>query len=373
MSDEPKACPGIPEDTRVHLPPLDQLFTCGLHPQYYDILRSHEDWVYRHLLPGEPKLAYNVLHDNLGALFVCMAYFEHDADKVKDICDLMTWLFIHDDDVVDLRTAPDGPNSVRQAAVDDYLGKIEDVLDGGVATDTRWAMESIHDLIERFTARSSPKLLARLLDALGFYSTVATSSEVTDLLDHRITDLAEHMELRSTGGSSASQLFHVVTEYIHGVDLDPEVVAMESVDQYWRAIMDCWYLPNDLLSFRTECTRGDHNNAVCVLRRSEGLSLQEAVDRLACLINERQADAARRYAEISESPLASIPGLLACLENLQHVAAANQRWSYMVPRYHGEGFVWNGVLTGELRLTRSHTYFPDVPATRVTEHGFISG
>ncbi len=363
MSDETNPCPGIAPDTRVHFPALSQRFTCGLHPEYYDILRRHEEWVYRHLFPGRPDAAARILRDNLSAMFVCMSYYNLDTERVLDICNLTDWLFIHDADVARLRTAPGSSDGARQASVDGYLGRLRGMLEGGPAPDEPWAMESIHDLIDRFRAKASPVLFNRLAEAFGYYSTVTIGSEASDLLNQKITDLDSYMEMRAVRGSSATLFYHVVTEYVLGVDLDIEALRHPLVDQYWRSIMDHWYLPNDLLSFRAECARGDHNNAVCVLRRFEGLSLQQALDKVAELIDDRQDRAVRQYAEICASPLASSPGLLDCLETFQHISAANQRWSYMAPRYHGEGFVWNGVLSGEMRLTPDHTYFPDVPLT----------
>ncbi|MGW1805468.1 terpene synthase family protein [Streptomyces sp. NPDC002078] len=363
MTDDIPPCPGIGQDTRVRFPALAQRFTCGLHPEYYDILRRHEDWVRTKLLPRHPDVADRILRNNLSAIFVSMAYYKLDTERVLDICNLTDWLFIHDSDVAELRTTPGSTDSERQAKVDGYLGKLRDMLEGGEAPDEPWAMDSINDLIARFSAKSSPAMFAKLVDAFNYYSLETIRDEASNLLSHKITDLDSYMEMRASGGSSATLFFHVVTEYVMGIDLETDVLKHPLVQQYWQSIMDHWYLPNDLLSFRAECARGDHNNAICLLRRVEGLTLQQAIDKVAFLIDERQDRAVRQYEEIRASPLAESPGLLAVLETFQHISAANQRWSYMAPRYHGEGFVWNGVLSGEVRLTPDHTYFPDVPIT----------
>ncbi|MET9430772.1 hypothetical protein [Streptomyces sp. NPDC003036] len=84
------------------------------------------------------------------------------------------------------------------------------------------------------------------------------------------------------------------------------------------------------------------------------------------MIDDCQDIAVRYWNEITSSHLADVPGLLQLLETFQHIGAANHRWSFMAPRYHGRGFVWNGVLTGELRLTPTHTFFPDVPVLEGT-------
>jgi hypothetical protein len=351
-------CPGLEPNTRVQFPQIAQRFSCGLHPNYYEILGRHEEWVRRQLLPNDEALANKVIKDNLSALFVCMSYYDLDAEKVLDICDLTDWLFIHDNDVAVLRTDPNNSDSTRQASIEKYL---HTMLAGGVPPEMPWAMESIYDLISRFRAKSTPAMFERLVEAFRYYSTVTIGTEASELLEQKVTDLDSYMELRSVGGSSATLFFHVVTEYVLGVDLPPEALSNELVDRYWRAVMDHWYLPNDLLSFRAECARGDHNNAICVLRRAEGLSLQEALDKVAEMIDQRQDDAVRHFADIQNSPLANVPGLLRTLETFQHIGAANQRWSYMAPRYHGDGFVWNGVLAGDVRLTPTHTFFPDVP------------
>ncbi len=354
-------CPGLEPNTLVQFPRIAQRFSCGLHPDYYQILGRHEAWVRRQLLPNDENLANKVLKDNLSALFVCMSYYDLDAEKVLDICDLTDWLFIHDNDVAVLRTDPNSSDGTRQASVKKYLQDLQTMLAGGVPPEMPWAMESIYDLISRFRAKSTPAMFKRLVEAFRYYSTVTIGTEASELLEQKVTDLESYMELRSVGGSSATLFFHVVTEYVLGVDLPPEVLSNELVDRYWRSVMDHWYLPNDLLSFRAECARGDHNNAICVLRRAEGLSLQEALDKVAEMIDLCQDDAVRLFAEIQNSALAEVPGLLRTLETFQHIGAANQRWSYMAPRYHGDGFVWNGVLTGDVRLTPSHTFFPDVP------------
>ncbi|AUY53116.1 terpene synthase family protein [Streptomyces sp. CB01881] len=363
MPEELNPCPGIGQDTRVQFPVLAQRFTCGLHPEYYEILRRHEAWVREKLLPGNPEAADQILRDNLSAMFVCMSYYNLDTERVLDICNLTDWLFIHDADVARLRTTPDSSDVARQSAVDGYIGKLRGMLEGGAAPDEPWAMDSINDLITRFSAKCSTAMFGRLVEAFNYYSLETIRDEASDLLSQKITDLDSYMEMRAAGGSSATLFYHVVTEYVLGVDLDREVLDDPLVQQYWQSIMDHWYLPNDLLSFRAECARGDHNNAVCLLRRFEGLSLQEAVDKVAALIDDRQDQAVRQYAEICASPLADHPGLLPVLETFQAISAANQRWSYMAPRYHGEGFVWNGVLSGEVRLTPDHTYFPAVPIT----------
>ncbi|MFJ4029270.1 terpene synthase family protein [Paenarthrobacter sp. NPDC089989] len=361
MSNALPECPGLEPNTTVSFPPITQRFSCGLHPDYYQILGRHEDWVRRQLLPNDEVLANKILKDNLSALFVCMSYYDLDAEKVLDICDLTDWLFIHDNDVAVLRTDPNNSDSTRQAAIKKYLGDLQTMLAGGVPPEMPWAMESIYDLISRFRAKSTPAMFEKLVGAFRYYSTVTIGTEASELLEQKVTDLESYMDLRSVGGSSATLFFHVVTEYVLGVDLSPEIVGDELVQRYWRSVMDHWYLPNDLLSFRAECARGDHNNAICVLRRTEGLTLQEALDRVARMIDQCQDDAVRYFEDIQDSPLAQVPGLLKILETFQHIGAANQRWSYMAPRYHGDGFVWNGVLAGDVRLTATHTFFPDVP------------
>lgn len=358
-----KPCPGIGPESRVIYPPVSQRFTCGLHPEYYDILRRHEEWVHKFLLPTDPDSARRILAGNLSALFVCMSYSWQDTEKVLDVCDLTDWLFFHDMDVANLRTAPDSPDEQRQASVDDYLTGLQRMLEGGPAPDSQWAMDSIYDLIARFSDKSSTEGLKRLIEAFTYYSTVTIRSEASALLDQKIVDLDSYMEMRAAGGSSATTFYHVVTEYVLGVDLDPEVLRDKLVTDYWQSIMDYWYLPNDLLSFRAECARGDHNNAICLLRRAENLSLQQAVDKVGALIDDCQDKAVRQYAELLASPLSATPGLRPLMETFQSIGAANHRWSFMAPRYHGPGFVWNGMLTGELRLTPDHTYFPDVPVT----------
>lgn len=45
---------------------------------------------------------------------------------------------------------------------------------------------------------------------------------------------------------------------------------------------------------------------------------------------------------------------------LQNVASANQRYSYVVPRYHGHGHRWMGQLTGPVTLFSDRTQFTEI-------------
>lgn len=290
-----------------------------------------------------------------------MSYYRLDTEKVLDVCNLTDWLFFHDNDVAGLRTTPGISDEQREDAVLDYLDSLKTMLKGGPAPDQPWEMSSINDLINRFAAKATPEGFTRLAEAFDHYSTVTIGDEASNLLRHQVTDLDSYMHMRAAGGSSATVFYHVVTQYVLGIDIDQNALKHELVERYWAAIMDYWYLPNDLLSFRAECARGDHNNAVCLLRRSQGATLQEAVDTVARMIDDCQDIAVRYWNEITSSHLADVPGLLQLLETFQHIGAANHRWSFMAPRYHGRGFVWNGVLTGELRLTPTH---PSSPTSR---------
>ncbi|MFC7308233.1 terpene synthase family protein [Streptomyces monticola] len=102
-------------------------------------------------------------------------------------------------------------------------------------------------------------------------------------------------------------------------------------------------LTNDLYSFQKEWNDRDgkaaHVQAVGILSAMHGLSVQEAIDRLA-----EEIEAAERSYVALRDTVAMTPEMREYCMRLEHITAGNLRYHQVSPRFHGRGFegVFNG-------------------------------
>lgn len=113
-------------------------------------------------------------------------------------------------------------------------------------------------------------------------------------------------------------------------------------------------LVNDLYSFQKEHReRGDRRplvQAVTVLMEGEGLSVQDAIDRLIGLIRHYENEYLRVRDELLCRPMVSA-GFREYCGRLEDIMAGNLHYMLVSPRYHGAGFT--GEFKGAL-LTINH-------------------
>ncbi|MFI1865169.1 terpene synthase family protein [Streptomyces jumonjinensis] len=361
-----KPCPGLTPGTRVRLPEIGHYLFCELHPDHAAIIRENDDWTAGALLAGRPADEIARTREILGSQLTCMAYPHGDRDRVHDICNITDFGFVVDDDLARMLGPHGWTGTAARLTVDRYAEAIWESALGKTPPDAPFPPEAIRELFGRIRSRVGEGFFERLLKGMASWLAEGQTEELAPVVADHPDPLVPYLRLRRK--SAGCVAYEGYSQYVLGMENLADALATEEVRAYHRATTASWVLPNDLFSFRAECFGGDHNNAVCLLRRVRGLSLQEAVDDVAARIGAAQLDVLEQYDRITASSRAGAE-LETYLLTLQNVAAANLRWSYMTPRYHGENFRWNGVLSGELTLDPGHTRFPAVvPVPRPAVH-----
>ncbi|ATL69182.1 terpene synthase [Nocardia terpenica] len=142
-------------------------------------------------------------------------------------------------------------------------------------------------------------------------------------------------------------------EYVHDFDLtellrkDPDLADVGEVAVYHTALV------NDLLSFRKEYFQGEYCNIIISLMQA-GHDLQEAVDITGEKIREADTDLAR-LCDILRLRYTWLPQVQIYLDTINSICAGNLRWSYETTRYHGRGYGWNGLRSGNFTMDPDRT------------------
>jgi hypothetical protein len=340
----------------VHLPRLSQPFSCDFHPDHRRIMSESRDWVVKRLLPGDDR-AVRDLRAFQAAFLVTTGYPLGKSDRLLDLVNLGEWWFLIDDEFTRLTASSNEPEGEVRARAEKFVADLWDLISGGSPDGLAWPAETIHELIDRIRGKVSARQFEnKVVWAFDTFHRKGLLDQLDSKSADAVDPLATHLATRFADGACLA--WGTFIEYALDMDLDSDFLDDPLVKSYENTIMECWVIPNEILSFRKECFHNDHHNAVCLLRQLHGMGLDAALEHLAARLGEQQQLALKKYAHI----LTTYPDLhddaRSYLQNLQTIAAANQRWSYVTPRYHGECFRWNGMLTGELTLYPDYTQFP---------------
>jgi hypothetical protein len=121
--------------------------------------------------------------------------------------------------------------------------------------------------------------------------------------------------------------------------------------------LDYLILANDLFSFRAECSKNDFANAVSAFIFQDGLDLKGAIDKLCDVIDTREREFLVKRDHILAGAIGQRPDVQAYLAALGYMMSGNLHWSYLTPRYHGQGHIWNGSTSGTVTLQPDRTIF----------------
>jgi hypothetical protein len=165
--------------------------------------------------------------------------------------------------------------------------------------------------------------------------------------------------------SVGGKMYFVLVEYGLLIDLAEDLPGplpgAGALGELIGSTLDYLILTNDLFSFRAECAKDDYVNAVAAVIVQDALSLQGAIDKVCEVADEYEEDFLARREAILRSPLGRRSDVRAYVEVLGSMMSGNLRWSYLTPRYHGTGHVWNGATSGTVTLHPDRTIF-DRPA-----------
>jgi hypothetical protein len=95
---------------------------------------------------------------------------------------------------------------------------------------------------------------------------------------------------------------------------------------------------------------GDYVNAVAVLTIHGNLNLQEAIDHICQLLHDAESQFFARSSALVERFPRFEAILRPYLAALGHYMSGLLHWARITTRYHGPGYVWNGLTSGVMTL-----------------------
>ncbi|KAF8883528.1 isoprenoid synthase domain-containing protein [Infundibulicybe gibba] len=188
----------------------------------------------------------------------------------------------------------------------------------------------LHDLLRRIRATATPGASYRFARAFEQWSSSQIKQSHNRLID-RIPPVGEFILMRRATIGAA--MVEAMVEYSLDIDLpdyvfeDPTVIAMS------EATSDIMTWPNDLCSFNKEQADGDLQNLVCCIMVEHRVGLQDAIDILTRMIDDRVG----QYIELKSQLPSFGPEVDAELARyhkaLEHFVQGTVLWYYRSPRY----------------------------------------
>ncbi|KAI9369035.1 isoprenoid synthase domain-containing protein [Aspergillus egyptiacus] len=172
-------------------------------------------------------------------------------------------------------------------------------------------------------------------------------TQVKTMHDQRVfgRDVQEYLDMRR--GTIGAYPAIALTEYALGINLPAEVMRHPSCEEFMCISADLVLLVNDILSYKKDLALGVDHNLIFLLR-SQGLSIQQAVDR----IGEMLEDCYKRwYTALGNLDIWGEKvdkQVLSFADACRNVALGNLHWSFKTGRYLGP----EGDQVHETRLLR---------------------
>ncbi|WP_194292671.1 terpene synthase family protein, partial [Streptomyces katsurahamanus] len=310
-----------------------------VHPDLPAVEHANACWTRSHLAPAFPadELEAQIQqHIGLWGCYVAPLV----TPEVQLLYTEWTTLFFAFDDAITLRESPG--HLMRRLLRLMATGELS-----GAATVLDAAME---DLWGRTTAAFPGPLIRRLTDCTERYLDAVARENVYGHAQ-ALPDMERFLTIRRE--CVDMRFFLALLEA--GMDIALPDTELDGIEHVTLRALEHIALVNDLFSFRKEAYEGECFNVISVIRARDGVPLQEAIDRTCGFIDEAEAAfIAARDEVLRTSPTRDVA---VYLDALGYVMAGNQHWSYITPRYHGDGFRWNGVKAGTLTLHPERTVF----------------
>ncbi|WP_328868879.1 terpene synthase family protein [Streptomyces sp. NBC_00287] len=212
-----------------------------------------------------------------------------------------------------------------------------------------WLARAVEDLWRRSTRTASPSAARRLEAALreffrGCLKELPLRTRVGAL---RWQGWQTYLRMRRE--TIGMPVFMALAQVGHGPEVADE--AFTACRAAANLVNDHVTLTNDVFSVRKELCSGDCVNGVVAWALHHGTGLQQAVDEACTLIDEKE----REFLAERDRVSARFPHAAEYLDRLGHIISGNQHWNYITPRYHGEGYIWNGLKSGFVELSADRT------------------
>ncbi|MGY2237127.1 terpene synthase family protein [Pseudomonas gingeri] len=192
---------------------------------------------------------------------------------------------------------------------------------------------------------SKPRVWRRLEESLNILIARQTNSLA---LEMDTLTFERYLELRRV--DNYGEWAAMMTEYAIDVDMTDTLAADESLVAVRTAAIDSITLVNDPYSFRKEIHIADSVNSVWLFMRLEGITLQQALDKLAGIVleNEKKLIAARD--KVLAGPLGERKDVREYLTELEHLCSGNAEFHAVSTRYHGSDFKGKRFICGEVTI-----------------------
>ncbi|MEJ3654918.1 terpene synthase family protein [Actinomycetes bacterium KLBMP 9759] len=336
------------EVLEIDLPTVsDHPFPVACRPDFPHIEKAVNEWAWRHLptLPGVTCDRVLRLVGQAFPLWISLAYPDGSTATATRVGRWMYFWFLLDD----LAGEPPEPGTDRPSPT-----ALLDGLKGALMDPAHPAPEPFARLLQGLWSTLGPSMpppqrarftdsVVRMLD--GFATTIRLASAGTAIT------LDEYRDLRYD--DSGMPWTFLLTEYCAGIDLSADIARNARLRELLVTSVWNTALANDVIAFGKEFFAGDDWNAVSIVAREQGLSVQDAMDRVAGLARDEE----RRIVALCDELAACRPGsdLHRFLQGHQRLLSGTLEWQYRSSRYHGPGYAWTGYSAGPVTVTRAGT------------------
>jgi hypothetical protein len=293
------------------------------------------------------------LIEERASLWTCYVLPTAAEERLATLCKYTEYLSVFDNAMVDREKIGKDVEAAKE-----LFGRVVNILnDNAVGADFEWG-RTLHELWTAmrpgFPDRQWDRFMAEVQRFLA-----GCVHEISSRSEELVFDYETYLRVRRD--SVGMGMYFVLGEYGLGIDLTDHLKNHAELRDVIDIALEHIMLTNDLFSFRAECAMDDYVNALSVLRVNNGLSLQDGVDELFSVIEEKRVAFMRARRGIESGELGADPAVLSYVDALWHMMAGNLQWSYETSRYNGVGHRWNGRRHGVVTLHADRTEFGDRP------------
>ncbi|HEY4456419.1 MAG TPA: cytochrome P450 [Pseudonocardiaceae bacterium] len=340
-----------------YFPELPRLLPYVYHPQAAQIEIASNGWVRRWLascFDTESDLLFFLRQRN--GIYGPLTVPEASRQRAQDIADWYQYVTVIDSFVSD-RSALGASDTDARAVFADIMADFRSTEESGLHKEFPYGAAG-KDLWRRISPGLSTAQIERFASSLEAFLRGCAAEIRAKLLDE-VPDYETCMSVRLD--SFGCEFIELMTEYGAEVDLTGILAELDDVHTHCMRQM---IIVNDLLSWRKEHAQDDKMTVVRVLIEQEGLGLQQAVDRLAELVEHHERGYLAARDALLAGPLGERADLRSYLRGLDHLIGGSQEFEYLTPRYFGDGSAWDGSTHGWLDLDadiarfREHSHEP---------------
>ncbi|KAF8991670.1 isoprenoid synthase domain-containing protein [Cyathus striatus] len=258
-------------------------------------------------------------------LFAALSFPEADTKHLETCLAFFFWAFSTDDlsDEGELMTKPDDIQAGHNISM-----KMLENPDGSAPKYPYAAM--LHDILQRIKATASPGTYVRFIRAFEAWSQSQVKQAQNRHAD-RLPSVSEFILMRRATIGAA--MVEAMVEYSLDIKIPDYVFQHPIMIAMSDATSDIMTWPNDLCSFNKEQADGDLQNFICCVMMERDIGLQEAIDVILQMIDDRVSD----YIELKSclpSFGAEVDAELARYHKaLEYFVQGTVVWYYKSPRY----------------------------------------